>query len=117
MGRHKGKDWDHVKVIKQKSNNPEVECKYCLHKFDAGAPRIREHFLHKNPVGGVSKCTAAEEEIAEVVAVMEAIEQQSKKIEQQATKKHQLNGNAAALTAAVAGGRQQTLQECQRGRG
>ena len=46
MGRHKGKEWDHIKVIEQEPNNPKVECKYCLHQFDAGAPRIREHFLH-----------------------------------------------------------------------
>ena len=93
MGRHKSKKWDHAKVIEQKPDNPKVECKYCLHQFDAGAPHIREHFLHKNPVGWVSKCTAAVEEIAEVVAVMEAIEQQSKKIEQQATKKRPLDRN------------------------
>eukprot|EP00952_Eustigmatos_sp_NYUAD-ZCMA_P009754 40260-Eustigmatos_ZCMA.PRE.1 len=87
MGRVRGKEWDHVKIIEQKVNNPEVECKYCLHQFDAGAPRIREHFLHKNKVTGVSKCTAPEEEIAEVTAQMEAIDQQTKRAEQQATKK------------------------------
>ena len=101
MGRHKGKEWDHVKVIEQKPNNPKVECEYSFHQFDGGAPHIREHFLHKCPLGGVSKRTAEEGEIASVVAAMEAIDQKSKSSEQQAAKKRQLDRNTAAAAAAA----------------
>jgi hypothetical protein len=70
MVRNKGTEWDHVTIVAKKKHNDKIECKYCQLQFDGNATRIREHFVHKNPAIGVRKCTAAPEEIEDVVASM-----------------------------------------------
>jgi len=71
----KGKEWDHVTIIelKDRTHQQKVECKYCKHVFEAGASRIREHFLHICLTCGVAKCTADEAVQQPVLDKMRAI--------------------------------------------
>jgi hypothetical protein len=62
--------WDHAVIKGHKGQNSELECKYCGGAFRGGASRIREHFIRWNSSVGVKACTAAAEEIEDVVAEM-----------------------------------------------
>ena len=62
----------------QKGQNYKMEFKYCKLKFSGGAPRIREHFIRRNPSVGVAACKADPAEIEDVVAAMAEIDDAQK---------------------------------------
>ena len=80
-----------------------MECKYCKLNFSGGAPRIREHFIRRNPSVGVAACKADPEEIEDVVVAMAEIDDAQKEKEQHATKKRPLDRNTASMSAASGG--------------
>ena len=56
MGRERGKEWKHVKVIKSGKNNQLIECNYCSKQFWVGSgSRIRGH-IGIDTIDGISKC-------------------------------------------------------------
>jgi len=78
MPPFKGPEWEHVVILGQKGQNYKMECKYCKLKFSGGAPRIREHFIRRNPSVGVAACKADPAEIEDVVAAMAEIDDAQK---------------------------------------
>ena len=99
----KGPEWDHVVILGHKGQNYKMQCKYCKLKFSGGAPRIREHFIRRNPSVGVAACKADPEEIEDVVVAMAEIDDAQKEKEQHATKKRPLDRNTASMSAASGG--------------
>ena len=93
-----------------------MECKYCKLKFSGGAPRIREHFIRRNPSVGVGACKGDPAEIEDVVAAMAEIDDAQKEKEQHATKKRQLDRNTASMSAAseAAASTQLTMDTCKK---
>jgi len=56
MGRERGKEWKHVRVIKSGKNNQLIECNYCSKQFWVGSgSRIRGH-IGIDTIDGISKC-------------------------------------------------------------
>ena len=115
MTKGQGPEWEHVSIIEQKREQPKVQCKYCTHEFVGGAARIRQHILHtKGALRGVQKCTAAEEELEDVVAEMKEIEEASAAMDRARKKQRQLGRNSSGVEAAAAAAgqkRQLTLQD------
>jgi len=116
MPPFKGPEWEHVCTLGQKGQNYKMECKYCKLKFSGGAPRIREHFIRRNPSVGVAACKADPAEIEDVVTAMAEIDDAQKEKEQHATKKRQLDRNTASMSAAseAAASTQLTMDTCKK---
>lgn len=63
MPKRRGKEWDHVKVMKVVRNNHQVQCKYCNKQFwITGGNRIRAH-LGVGSETGVAKCENVPDEV------------------------------------------------------
>lgn len=63
MPKERGKEWQHVKVVKEGKNNYLVQCNYCIKQFWIGSGvRIRAH-LGVETIGGVAKCEKVPEEV------------------------------------------------------
>lgn len=63
MPKSRGKEWDHVKVLKTGKNNYHVQCNYCAKQFWIGSGnRIRAH-LGVETVNGVTMCEKVPENI------------------------------------------------------
>eukprot|EP00983_Pelagomonas_calceolata_P036792 1134534-Pelagomonas_calceolata.AAC.1 len=105
MPREKGPEWGYVTLeqhegtdgVKQVKN----KCKLCEHVFHGGATRIRLHFLQV-PGCGVAKCTAAEDKLGRAKKVMQQLEQDSRKKEQQEAQERQFDRAPAPAAVAAA---------------
>jgi hypothetical protein len=98
MTKGQSPEWEHVSIIEQKREQPKVQCKYRAHAFVGGAARIRQHFLHtKGALEGVRKCTAAEEELDDVVAEMKEIEEASAAMDRARKKQRQRDRKGGGL--------------------
>jgi hypothetical protein len=80
MGKERGPEWKHVKVVEAKpKGDSKLLCAHCQKEFWGGAVRIRAHLLGNNPVAGVAKCPSTPQAVIDELTALEKAKVDSQK--------------------------------------